>query len=159
MNNSEALQDDNGKLEVRLFVACVCACVCVRLVDSFQPGGNCKRLFIHISYVNKVTLLFKVAKWGRVTGNLAISGRWSNDYRSVVMSTFSPAAIRAISQSHFLGSSAKKEKKALLSSGVSGEATLKGGYSSLHALSSVYIITSIMSHCSPIVVEFFQKDT
>lgn len=28
MNNSKALQDDNGKLEVRLCVACVCVCVC-----------------------------------------------------------------------------------------------------------------------------------
>lgn len=58
MNNSKTLQDDNGKLEVRLCVACECA----GLVDSFQPGGNSKRLFIHINYVNKVTLLFKVAK-------------------------------------------------------------------------------------------------
>lgn len=60
MNNAEALQDDNGKLEVRLFVTCVC--VRVRLVDSFQPGGNCKGLFIHINYVNKVTLPLKVAE-------------------------------------------------------------------------------------------------
>lgn len=49
MNNSKALQDDNGKLEVRLCVACVCVCVCVRLVDSFGPGGNSKGFFIHIN--------------------------------------------------------------------------------------------------------------
>lgn len=63
MNNSEALRDDNGKLEVRLCVAGVCG----RLADSFQPGGNRKRLFIHIIYVNKMTLLFKVSERGRVT--------------------------------------------------------------------------------------------
>lgn len=34
----------------------------VRLVDSFWPGGNCKRLFIHINDVNKVTVMFKVEK-------------------------------------------------------------------------------------------------
>lgn len=120
MNNSKALQDDNGKLEVRLCVACVCVCVWVRSVDSFQPGGNCKGLFIHINYVNKVTLLFKVAKWRRVTADLVVSGWWSNDYRSVVMSTLSQTAITAISQSWFLGKfGGKKEKKALLSFGAS----------------------------------------
>lgn len=82
MNNSEALQDDNGKLEVRLCIAC--ARVCVRLVDSFWPGGNCKGLFIHINYVNNLTLLFKVSKWRRVTGNLVISEWWSNDYPSML---------------------------------------------------------------------------
>lgn len=34
--------------------------MCVGLVDSFQPGGNCKGLFISINYVNEVTLLVKV---------------------------------------------------------------------------------------------------
>lgn len=71
MNNSEALRDDNGKLEVRLCVAGVCR----RLADSFQPGGNRKRLFIHIIYVNKMTLLFKVSERGRVTTNLDAAGR------------------------------------------------------------------------------------
>lgn len=85
MNNSKALQDDNGKLEVRLCMACAC----VRLVASFQPGGNCKGHFIHMNYVNKVTLLFKGPRRGRVTACLSVSGRWSNDYRPVVLSTIS----------------------------------------------------------------------
>lgn len=85
MNNSKASQDDNGKLEVRLCMACAC----VRLVASLQPGGDCKGLFIHMNYVNKVTLLFKGLRSGRVTACLAVSGRWSNDYGSVVLSTIS----------------------------------------------------------------------
>lgn len=88
MNNSEALRDDNGKLEVRLCVAGVCG----RLADSFQPGGTRKGLFIHIIYVNKTTLLFKVSEHGRVTSNLAAAGRRSDDYGSAV-ATFPPAAI------------------------------------------------------------------
>ena len=52
-----------------------------------------------------------------MTADLVVSGRWSNDHRSVVMSTFSPTAISAISQSWFLGKlSKKKEKKKLLMS-------------------------------------------
>lgn len=100
-------------------------CVCVRLVDSFQPGGNSKGLFIHINYVNKVTLLFKVRKWGRATADLAVSQRWSNDHGSVVMSTFSPTAIMPISQSCFLAKfrgkkreKQHKEKTPLLCGGV-----------------------------------------
>lgn len=85
MNNSEALRDDNGKLEVRLCVAGVCG----RLADSFQPGGTRKGLFIHIIYVNKTTLLLKVSEHGRVTTNLAAAGRQSADYGSAV----SPTAI------------------------------------------------------------------
>lgn len=88
MNNSEALRDDNGKLEVRLCVAGVCG----RLADSFQPGGTRKGLFIHIIYVNKTTLLFKVSEHGRVTTNLAAAGRQSADYGSAV-TTVSPTAI------------------------------------------------------------------
>lgn len=95
MNNSEALRDDNGKLEVRLCVAGVCG----RLADSFQPGGNRKRLFIHIIYVNKMTLLFKVSERGRVTTNLVAAGRQSDDYGSAVTSTVSPNAITSIAQS------------------------------------------------------------
>lgn len=74
MNNSEAL-DDNGKLEVRLCVAGVCG----RLADLFQPRGSRKGLFIHIIYVNKMTLLFKVSEHGRVTTNLVAAGRQSDD--------------------------------------------------------------------------------
>lgn len=88
MNNSEALRDDNGKLEVRLCVAGVCG----RLADSFQPGGTRKGLFIHIIYVNKTTPLFKVSEHGRVTTNLAAAGRQSADYGSAV-TTVSPTAI------------------------------------------------------------------
>lgn len=95
MNNSEALRDDNGKLEVRLCVAGVCG----RLADSFQPGGNRKRLFIHRIYVNKMTLLFKVSEQGRVTTNLVAAGRQSDDYSSAVTSTVSPNAITSIAQS------------------------------------------------------------
>lgn len=95
MNNSEALRDDNGKLEVRLCVAGVCG----RLADSFQPGGNRKRLFIHIIYVNKMTLLFKVSERRRVTTNLVAAGRRSDDYDSAVTSTVSPGVITSIAQS------------------------------------------------------------
>lgn len=95
MNNSEALRDDNGKLEVRLCVAGVRG----RLADSFQPGGNRKRLFIHIIYVNKMTLLFKFSERGRVTTNLVAAGRQSDDYSSAVTSTVSPNAITSIAQS------------------------------------------------------------
>lgn len=95
MNNSEALRDDNGKLEVRLCVAGVCG----RLADSFQPGGNRKRLFIHIIYVNKMTLLFKVSERGRVTTNLVVVERQSDDYGSAVTSIVSPNAITSIAQS------------------------------------------------------------
>lgn len=40
MNNSKVLQDDNGKLEVRLCVACVCVCVhvCVWEISWFIPA-------------------------------------------------------------------------------------------------------------------------
>lgn len=95
MNNSWALRDDNGKLEVRLCVAGVCG----RLADSFQPGGNRKRLFIHIIYVNKMTLLFKVSEWGRVTTNLVAVERQSGDYGSAVTSTVSLNVITSITQS------------------------------------------------------------
>lgn len=88
MNNSEALRDDNGKLEARLRVAGVCG----RLADSFLPGGTRKGLFIHIIYDNKTALLSKVSEHGRVTPNLAAAGRRSDDYGSAVP-TFSPTAV------------------------------------------------------------------
>lgn len=146
MNNSKALQDDNGKLEVRLCVACVC--VCVRLVDSFQPGGNCKGLFIHMNYVNKVTLPFKVAKWGGVTADVVVSGRWSNDYRSVVMSTFSPTAISAISQSCFLGKLSKKEKRRRRQCLY----RLKGCCNSLRAFDGLLYVLQCAHHNMPFVL-------
>lgn len=146
MNNSKALQDDNGKLEVRLCVACVC--VCVRLVDSFQPGGNCKGLFIHMNYVNKVTLPFKVAKWGGVTADVVVSGRWSNDYRSVVMSTFSPTAISAISQSCFLGKLSKKEKRRRRQCLY----RLKGCCNSLRAFDGLLCVLQCAHHNMPFVL-------
>lgn len=96
MNNSEALRDDNGKLEVRLCVAGVCG----RLADSFQPGGNRKGLFIHIIYVNRMTLLFKVSEHRRVTTNLTAAGRRSDDYGSAATSTFLPTAVTPIAQDY-----------------------------------------------------------
>lgn len=87
MNNSEALRDDNGKLEVRLCVAGVCG----RLADSFQPGGARKGLFSHRIYVNKTTLLFKVSEHARLTTNLAAAGRGSDDEGSAVAMFSAPA--------------------------------------------------------------------
>lgn len=72
MNNSDALRDDNGKLEVRLCVARVCG----RLADLFQPGGNRKGLFIHIIYVNKMTLLFEVSEREQVTTGCREKTEW-----------------------------------------------------------------------------------
>ena len=69
-----------------------------------------------------------------MTADLVVSGRWSNDYRSVVMSTFSPTAIRDISQSQFLGKFRKGRKRPLLSCGARGEDTLNGCCRSFHAM-------------------------
>lgn len=74
-----------------------------------------------------------------MTTDGVVSGKWSNDYRSAVMSTFAPIVIMSVNQ-RFLGKFSKKQKKPLLFLGAGGEATIRIGYNTLCYVGAAYFI-------------------